>query len=328
MVCIKWPDEHFACFDSYLKTYVNLNAEGNKGMVAKQLEGKFLSASIMQQVKKDISCFPSPPRLVSLLIGCDSGALSYAKIQESACKAVGILFELVKFPASTSQQEAIDYIVQLNEDPSVTGIMVFVPVPKHIDKNSLIASISHLKDVEGISPTNMGKLFYNNSSIVPCTPKAVMLLIKSIDYNLAGKEVVVISRSPIIGQPLLLMLLESTNKSPTPTCCHIATQNLALHTKRADVVIVAAGKANLIHGDMLKEGAVVIDVGINLVEKEQNGKKTRLIVGDVHYDSAMNVASWLTPVPGGVGLVTTAVLLQNVSLLAKQHFARLENKSV
>ncbi|WP_372365679.1 bifunctional 5,10-methylenetetrahydrofolate dehydrogenase/5,10-methenyltetrahydrofolate cyclohydrolase [Candidatus Uabimicrobium sp. HlEnr_7] len=297
--------------------------EGNKGMVAKQLEGKFLSANIMHQVKKDISCFPSAPRLVSLLIGSDSGARSYAKIQESACKTVGISFELIQLPASTSEEEAIEYIEKLNNDPCVTGILIFVPVPKHINKNHLIASISHLKDVEGISPTNMGKLFYGSTSIVPCTPKAVMLLIKSIGYNLVGKEVVVISRSPIIGQPLLLMLLESANASPTPVCCHIATKNLEFHTKRADVVIVAAGKANLIHGHMLKEGAVVIDVGINLVENIQDGRKVRSIVGDVHYSSAMEVASWLTPVPGGVGLVTTAVLLQNVLLLAKQHFTRL-----
>lgn len=289
-------------------------------MVAKLLEGKKLSERIMSQVKQDVLCLPSSPRLISLLIGSDNGALSYAKIQKSACESVGILFELIKFPATVLEKDIIDYIKTLNNDKSITGIMIFVPVPAHINKDKLIATISSNKDVEGISPENMGKLFYKNATIMPCTPKAIIELLKKTEHPLRGKEIVIISRSPIIGQPLLIMLLESINSSPTPTCCHIATENLESHIKRADILIVAAGKPHLINGSMLKKGAIVIDVGINLIEKEQNGKKIRSIVGDVDFESALPIASWLTPVPGGVGLVTTAILLQNTALLAKHCF--------
>ncbi|MCD6219782.1 bifunctional 5,10-methylenetetrahydrofolate dehydrogenase/5,10-methenyltetrahydrofolate cyclohydrolase, partial [Candidatus Calescamantes bacterium] len=207
-----------------------------------------------------------------------------------------------------------------NQDEKVNGIILQVPVPSHMNAREIQMRISPKKDAEGMNPYNIGLLVYGRGRMVPCTAKAAMTLLESTGLSLKGLEVTIVGHSEIVGKPLTLMLLESLFESPTPTVCHISTKDLSFHTKRADVLIVAVGKAGLIRGNMIKEGAVVIDIGINRVPVldergnpvlDEKGKKKMKIVGDVVFEEAVEKASFITPVPGGVGPVTTAILLKN-----------------
>ena len=283
-------------------------------MPAKLIEGEPIAEKIKAEVIEAVKAMPSPPHLASILASENPGAKFYANSQQKACEEVGIKFTRRDLPESSSQEDIASIIDELNADDSVTGILLFMPVPEGVDGRALQQRISPEKDVEGMTPANLGKLFYGDFSIAPCTAKSAVTLLKSTGIELKGKETVVVGHSEIVGKPTLVMLLESVMESPTPTCCHIATQDLAFHTKRADVLIVAVGKAGLITGEMIKPGAVVIDIGINRVKKK--GEKKARIVGDVDFDSAKEVAGMITPVPGGVGAVTTAILLQNTVTLA------------
>ncbi|MCK4904969.1 bifunctional 5,10-methylenetetrahydrofolate dehydrogenase/5,10-methenyltetrahydrofolate cyclohydrolase [bacterium] len=275
-------------------------------MEAKLIDGKDIATKIKEELILEIESIKAKgiiPHLEAVIVGEDPGASVYAKNQCRACENMTISCKLNKLPQSTSQKELEDFIQQLNENPKVTGIILLMPVPSHINAREVQMKICPSKDVEGIHPFNIGKLVYGETVIAPCTALAVMELLKSTNVCLKGKEVVIVGHSEIIGKPLTLLLLQSRLESPTPTVCHIATKDLAFHTKRADILIVAVGKAGLITGDMIKEGAIVIDVGINRVD----GK----IVGDVVFEEAVKKASFITPVPGGVGPVTTAMLLKN-----------------
>jgi methylenetetrahydrofolate dehydrogenase (NADP+)/methenyltetrahydrofolate cyclohydrolase len=222
---------------------------------------------------------------------------------------MGLTYELKELPADTTQEKLGEFIETLNNDKNITGIILQMPLPEGLDARKAQIRISPDKDVEGMHPVNMGMLVYGSSRLAPPTAKGAMELLASSGVDLKGKEVTVVGHSEIVGKPIALMLLQSQLESATPTVCHIATKDLAFHTKKADVLIVAAGKAGLIKGDMVKPGAIVIDIGINRV-----GDK---IVGDVEFEKAKEIASYISPVPGGVGPLTVTMLIKNTVECAK-----------
>lgn len=280
-------------------------------MSAKLIEGQPVADRITDEVKQKVAQMSTPPKLVAVLASENPGAKYYARSQRKSCEEVGIEYELHTLSPDSSQDELKDHIRELNEQPDLNGIILLMPVPDGVNPREVQQAIDPKKDVEGVHPANIGRLFYGDFSLSPCTPHAVVAMLEDADVDLKGKETVVVGHSEIVGKPTVVMLLKSLMESPTVTCCHIATQDLAFHTKRAEVLIVAAGKAGLISGDMVKEGAVVIDVGINRVKVEEGGEKKTKVVGDVEFEEASEQAAAITPVPGGVGLVTTAMLLRN-----------------
>ena len=288
-------------------------------MSAELLEGGPIADTIKEEVRTAVAGMPTPPKLAALLATDNAGAKFYAKSQARACEEVGIGYELHnpdKTGPLTTEDEMTAYVRDLNSDASLTGIILLVPTPEGVDARAVQMAIAAEKDVEGVTPASIGSLFYGDFSLAPCTAHAVVRMLLEANVDLKGKETVVVGHSEIVGKPAAVMLLKSVMESPTVTCCHIATQDLAFHTRRADILVVAAGKAGLVKGDMVKPGAVVIDVGINRVKVE--GQKRPKIVGDVEFDAAREVASLITPVPGGVGLVTTALLLANVVECARR----------
>jgi methylenetetrahydrofolate dehydrogenase (NADP+)/methenyltetrahydrofolate cyclohydrolase len=287
-------------------------------MAARLIDGAPIAESIKEQVRRDIEGLGRAPRLVGILASDNPGAKYYAGSQEKACAEVGIEYQLHELDPASSQADVEARVGAVNADPSVCGAILLMPVPEGVDARRVQQCILPDKDVEGVHPANIGKLFYGDFSLAPCTANAVLVMLRDAGVDLKGKETVVIGHSEIVGKPTVVMLLQSIMESPTVTCCHIATADLAFHTRRADVLVVAAGKAGLVRGDMVKEGAVVIDVGINRVKVEEGGKKKTKIVGDVDFDGAVERASMITPVPGGVGLVTTALLLRNTVECARR----------
>jgi len=290
-------------------------------MPAELIEGGPIAEAIKGEVRSALSGLSRPPKLAALLATDNPGAKYYAKSQEEACAEVGIEYELHDASRTgplASAEEMKAYVRGLNKDASLTGIILLVPVPEGVNPRDVQLEIAPEKDVEGVHPANIGRLFYGDFSLAPCTAHAVVRMLQEAGVDLKGKETVVVGHSEIVGKPAVVMLLRSMMESPTVTCCHIATRDLALHTKRADVLVVAAGKAGLIKGEMVKPGAVVIDVGINRVKVEVGGKKKTRIVGDVEFEAAREVAAAITPVPGGVGMVTTAMLLANVVECARR----------
>jgi methylenetetrahydrofolate dehydrogenase (NADP+)/methenyltetrahydrofolate cyclohydrolase len=287
-------------------------------MAARLIEGEPVAEAIKKQVVADIQALGRAPKLVGVLASDNPGAKYYAASQEKACAEVGIAYELHERPADSSQQDLEAHVAEINGDASITGAILLMPVPQGVDARRVQQAIHPDKDVEGVHPANIGRLFYGDFSLAPCTPHAVIALLKDAGVDLKGKETVVIGHSEIVGKPTLVMLLQSIMESPTVTCCHIATRDLAAHVARAEVLVVAAGKAGLVKGAMVREGAVVIDVGINRVKVDVGGKSKTKIVGDVEFDAAAERAAMITPVPGGVGLVTTAMLLKNTVECARR----------
>lgn len=276
-------------------------------MSAKILDGKILAQDIKDTLKDEVAALKkktgSVPCLVNVMVGSDHGACAYAKSQRKNAKYIGIQYKLKTLPEDVSQEDFTDCIKKLNGDISVNGIMIHKPVPAHIDYCSVANYVDTVKDLEGINVTNIGKMLVGETKILPCTPASVMEHIKSTGVGLRGKEAVIIGHSVIVGKPLSLLLLE---QYATVTVCHVATSEAGLleeHVRRADILIVAVGRPSIVKGDWIKEGAVVIDVGINRVE----GK----IVGDVEFSTAKEKASFITPVPGGVGPVTVVMLMRN-----------------
>jgi methylenetetrahydrofolate dehydrogenase (NADP+)/methenyltetrahydrofolate cyclohydrolase len=287
-------------------------------MSASLIQGEPIADAIKEEVSRGVAELRRAPTLVGVLASDDPGAKYYAGSQQKACRQVGIDYELRGLDPDSSQQQIEAEIDGINSDPAITGCILLMPVPEGVDAREVQQTIDPNKDVEGVHPANIGKLFYGDFSLAPCTPHAVVAMLQDAGVDLKGKETVVVGHSEIVGKPTVVMLLQSMMEAPTVTCCHIATRDLALHTRRAEVLIVAAGKAGLIGGDMVREGAVVIDVGINRVKVEVDGKKKTRIVGDVEFEEARKRASLITPVPGGVGQVTTAMLLQNTVECARR----------
>ncbi len=248
------------------------------------------------------------PGLTVILVGDDPASAVYVGAKEKATKAAGMNGETIRLPASTTQAELLAHVDRLNDDPRVHGILVQMPLPKHIDPQSVIRRIRASKDVDGFHPENVGLVSIGDpDGFAPCTPAGVMVLLREYGVTTAGKECVVIGRSNIVGKPMTALMVQA---DATVTVCHSRTPDVAWHTKRADIVIAAVGRAEMVTGAMLKPGAVVIDVGMNRVADPTTKSGTRLY-GDVHFPSASDVASQITPVPGGVGPMTIAMLLQN-----------------
>jgi methylenetetrahydrofolate dehydrogenase (NADP+)/methenyltetrahydrofolate cyclohydrolase len=277
--------------------------------LAKLLEGKPIAEKIKEELKLEVAGMKKKPVLVSIMVGDNAGAEAYVKQQKKNAESLGIEYQFQKLGADTSESALFETIGKLNADPSVHGIIIQMPLPQQIDYKKISQFIAPDKDIEGMHPANIGKIVFGKAKLVPCTVQAVMELLQATGVDLYGKETVVVGHSEIVGKPLALLLLE---KFATTTVCHIGTSKagkLEEHVKRAEVLIVAVGKAGLIKGEWVKEGAIVIDVGINRV-----GDK---IVGDVEFETAEKRASMITPVPGGVGPLTVTMLMRNLVAAAK-----------
>lgn len=276
------------------------------------LDGKTLRKKILSGLKEKIDKLEQKPNLVVILVGNNPASQIYVNNKNKIAHEIGIKSEVIVYPENVSENELLNKIEELNQDKNVTAILVQLPLPKHISKEKIINAISPDKDVDGFTPYNYGKLFSGEKpNVYPCTPKGILLLLDEYNIELEGKHAVVIGRSNIVGRPVAQMLLD---RNATVTMCHSRTKNLEQITKTADILISAVGK-NIIKGEMLKSNCVVIDVGIF---KDENGK-TR---GDVDFDSAINLASYITPVPGGVGPMTIASLMLNTVEL---HIRNLSN---
>ena len=281
--------------------------------MAKLLEGRPIAEKIKEQLKEEIESlkikFKTIPMLATLQVGENPQSTIYLKSQKKLTKDLGIEFQEHPLSASTTELELINYIRKLNQDKEVTGILLQLPLPSQINSKNIPIYIDPLKDVEGMHPENVGQALFGKMRIGSCTAMAVMELIKSTGVDLYGKEAVIVGHSEIVGKPVSLLLLD---KFATTTTCHIATGQrgyLPTHVKRAEILVVAVGKPEIIQGEWIKEGAIVIDVGINKV-----GEK---IVGDVEFQKAFERASYITPVPGGVGPLTVTMLMRNVVEAAK-----------
>ena len=272
--------------------------------MAKLLMGKKVSARIKAELKTEVENLKKEginPGLAVIIVGEDPASQVYVRNKERACEECGIYSEKYALPAETTQEELLKLIDELNNKSSISGILVQLPVPKHIDEKTIINAIAPNKDVDAFHPVNGGKIMVGNYDFVPCTPAGVMELIKESGIDVSGKECVIVGRSNIVGKPQAMLLL---HQNGTVTICHSKTKNLAEKTKNADILVAAVGIPNFIKGDRIKEGAVVIDVGINRLENKK-------LCGDVEFESAEKVAGAITPVPGGVGPMTIAMLMKN-----------------
>jgi len=285
-------------------------------MAAQLIDGKAVAAAVRAEVKERTAAFSSRtgirPCLVAVLVGEDPASRIYVRNKGKACTDAGLLSRQIDLPASVSEKELLDLVAELNADESVHGILVQLPLPDHIDESRVIEAISPDKDVDGFHPVNAGRLLVGRSGFIPCTPYGIMKLLDHEQVDLKGKHAVVVGRSNIVGKPVAILLLA---RHATVTICHSRTKDLPGVVRSADVVIAAVGKAGMIRGSWIKPGAVVIDVGINRLP---DGK----LAGDVAFDEAREVAGRITPVPGGVGPMTIAMLLHNTLEAAVRAAAR------
>lgn len=282
-------------------------------MTAQILDGSAIAAVIRQELKlkaTELTEKGFQPKLAVVLIGDDPASHTYVKMKQKACKAVGVISERYALPADATQLQAEDLVLQLNGDDSIHGVLIQHPLPKHMDELKVLGLLDPDKDVDGITPASLGRLAAGIDGYRCCTPLGIMELLKRYDIPLLGKNVAVIGRSIILGKPMALLMLE---QHATVTICHSRTQNLSDEVRRADVVVAAVGRAELVKGDWIKPGSVVIDAGYNRVEGKSGD------VGDVDFAAASEVASYITPVPGGVGPMTIAMLMANsVAAAAKK----------
>jgi methylenetetrahydrofolate dehydrogenase (NADP+)/methenyltetrahydrofolate cyclohydrolase len=280
-------------------------------MAAALIDGKALAAQMREKLAQSVAELERKgvvPGLAVVLVGDDPASRVYVSMKEKACAKAGIFSDEHRLPAETSQEDLLALVDKLNNDPRIDGILVQLPLPEHIDEDAVITAIAPEKDVDGFHPESVGRLVTGNPTFKSCTPYGVMKMLESIDYDLNGKEVVVVGRSNIVGKPVALMCLA---ENATVTVCHSRTQDLPGHVKRADVVIAAVGRTEMVKGEWIKEGAVVIDVGIN---RQEDGK----LLGDVEFGAASERAAYITPVPGGVGPMTITMLLENTVQSARR----------
>lgn len=275
------------------------------------IDGKILAKKIRQELKQE--CYELKnnginPKLAVIMVGDDPASKVYVRNKSRACEEVGIEYEEFILKDETTQEKLIELIKKLNNDKTTNGILLQSPIPKHLNINEAFKAITYMKDVDGFTPSSVGKLCIGEDTFVSCTPYGVMKMFEEYNIDLTGKDVVILGRSNIVGKPLIQCCLQ---KNATVTVCHSKTKNLAEHTKRADVVISAIGQSKFVKADMVKDGAVVIDVGIN---RGKDGKLT----GDVDFENVEKKASYITPVPGGVGPMTIAMLMNNVIKAAKE----------
>ena len=281
----------------------------------RDINGREVAAQMHARTSEEVASLAAvgwQPRLVSIRVGVDPAVDLYIRNQERAARKVGIEFECRNVSADISERELRATITSLNTDPRVTGVILQRPVPDHLPIEQLQSAIHPLKDVEGMHPASIGNIVYQNIDLAPCTAMAAVELLKQTRVSLKGLEVTVIGHSEIVGKPIAFLLMA---EGATVTVCHHMTREVAIHTRRADAVFVAVGQPGLLKGDMLKPGVVVIDIGINQIEDDSGVSQ---VVGDCDYATCREVAGWITPVPGGVGPVTVAVLMRNTVIAAER----------
>jgi len=269
--------------------------------MAKIIDGKKIAEDIYKELKEEVSNLKEKPGLAVVLVGDDPASIVYVRNKEKACKKLGLNYRLLKFPQSVDKKELISSIEALNNDKEINGIIVQMPLPEHLDPFEVVSVIDPLKDVDGLHPDNLGRLLSGKPRIIPCTPLGVIELLKRENIEIRGKSAVIVGRSNLVGKPLFHLLL---SLDATVTVCHSKTVDLKKETSRADILVCAVGVPRLITADMVKDRAIVIDVGINRVDDK--------LVGDVDFENVSKIAEAITPVPGGVGPMTVAMLMKNV----------------
>ena len=283
-------------------------------MAAEILSGKIMSESLRKEIAERVTALKErgvTPGLAVILVGNDPASEIYVRNKGNGCTEVGMYSRTINMPAETTQEELEAAIEELNNDSAIHGILVQLPLPKHLDEQAALAKILPEKDVDGFHLINAGHMLTGTEGVIACTPRGALYMIKSTGIDLNGKEAVVIGRSNIVGKPMAMLLLR---ENCTVTMCHSRTKDLAAHTRRADILVAAVGKAGFVTADMVKDGAIVIDVGINRVD----GK----VCGDVDFESVRQKAGWITPVPGGVGKMTITMLLDNTVEAAERTLNR------
>jgi methylenetetrahydrofolate dehydrogenase (NADP+)/methenyltetrahydrofolate cyclohydrolase len=290
-------------------------------MAAKIIDGKQVAADMQLELKKEVAELKTQgivPGLGVILVGEDPASKSYVTAKERACEELGIYSDDNRLPVDTTQEDLIALINRMNDDPKINGILVQLPLPKHLDESEVLLAINPDKDVDGFHPTNIGKMVAGQPAFLPCTPHGVIKLLQRSGVKIEGAHVVIVGRSNIVGKPVANMLIQKNpSGNATVTVCHTKTKDLSHHTRQADIIIAAAGRPNTITADMVKDGVVVIDVGVNRVE-DKNAKKGYRLVGDVDFEAVKEKASLITPVPGGVGPMTITMLLYNTVESAKR----------
>jgi len=290
-------------------------------MTAQIIDGKQIAADMRAELKAEVAKLKIQniiPGLGVILVGEDPASQSYVTAKERACDDMGIYSDDNHLAADTSQQQLISLVEKMNNDPKINGILVQLPLPKCLDESEVLLAIDPAKDVDGFHPVNVGKMVVGEKAFLPCTPHGIVQLLIRNGVKIEGADVVIVGRSNLVGKPLANMLIQKKpNANATVTVCHTRTKNLSSHTKRADILIAAAGRPNTVTADMIKDGAVVIDVGVNRVEDSTKKRGYRL-VGDVDFEAVREKASLITPVPGGVGPMTITMLLYNTVESAKR----------
>jgi methylenetetrahydrofolate dehydrogenase (NADP+)/methenyltetrahydrofolate cyclohydrolase len=289
-------------------------------MTAELIKGAEIAAQIRQELQKEITELKEKhnvvPGLVTVLVGADPASQVYVGAKEKTSQELGIYSERYDIPAETTQEELLKLIDKLNKDPKIHGILVQLPLPKHLNEEEILYAIDPKKDVDGFHPVNVGKLMIGEPDYMPCTPAGIQQLLIRSGTQIEGAEVVIVGRSNIVGKPIANILLQKApGANATVTICHTRTRDISFHTKRADILIVAAGKPKAVTADMVKEGVVVIDVGVNQIGTTPDGK--RILAGDVDFDTVKEKAKAITPVPGGVGPMTITMLMMNTVRAAK-----------
>lgn len=286
-------------------------------MAAKILDGRSLAMKLREELKDQIGEFIAQrgfkPKLATIIVGDETASIVYVNIKRKVAEELGFASEVHHLPATVSENEVIALVEQLNDDTTVNGILVQHPMPSHINEDKVMATIDPIKDVDGLTPFSLGCLAAGKPNFVPCTPLGALKLLQHYDIDLEGKEVVVVGCSRINGLPAAMLFL---HHKATVTICHIYTRDLSYHTKKADILYVAAGNPEFIIADMVKPGVVVIDTGSNRIPNRKGD------VGDVHFESVKEVASYITPVPGGIGPMTVTMLMLNTFEAAKRQVAR------
>lgn len=280
-------------------------------MPAQILNGKLISATIREKIAKDVELLKEEgitPGLAVILVGNDQASQTYVRNKEKACKQLAMKSEIIVYPASISEDELLEKLVELNHRSDIHGILVQLPLPDHIDEKRVIETIDPAKDVDGFHPINIGRMMTKQEALLPCTPFGILKMVQKTGIDISGKHVVVVGRSNIVGKPVGQLFL---NENATVTYCHSKTVNLRHYTKQADILIAAVGIAKMIKADDVKEGAIVIDVGMN---RDESNK----LCGDVDFDDVMHKTSYITPVPGGVGPMTITMLMHNTLQAAKK----------
>ncbi len=290
-------------------------------MSAKIISGTEVAKTIREELTAEVAELKEKhnvvPGLVTILVGEDPASQSYVSAKNKTAKALGIYSEQITLPAETTEKELLDLVEKCNKDDKINGILVQLPLPKHINEANVLYAIDPNKDVDGFHPVNVGKMMLGEQCFLPCTPHGILELLVRSGVETSGAEVVVVGRSNIVGKPIAnLMLQKRPAGNATVTICHTRTKDMAAHTKQADILIAAVGVPKLITADMVKDGVVIIDVGVNRIGKSESGKA--ILAGDVDFDAVKEKASYITPVPGGVGPMTITMLMKNTVQAAKQ----------